>query len=334
MCLLNQSSARVETVMLAEKRHSLRSQPEWIREGIWLGNQWHYRQKHSLRHNSLNLAVLLVILTGVGSLGYLGTLVPPIFYIPLAAVGFGWFYFLLFILVVHEASHNMFLIGKNLKQVQFWNRLCGWLVCLPFGVDYIQHWEIGHQIHHLQPVEPQDPQNCPETVYTGRKLLTYLTKVLLIPGYAILKIDYACPAEQAYDSHSWLRLGSIMTWMCALSLEAFYWHWAVAVAAGLGIQMLVAFNTLKVTMEHGGSVGRQADVWRRSCSSFFPARIVGMPLNISLHFEHHLNYCVPWYDLIRYHHHLQPVIPPEIRAEVYNSNGQVWQQITATPHLE
>jgi fatty acid desaturase len=320
--------------MLAEKRHSLRSQPAWIQAGIRLGNRLHYRHKSSLRHNSLNLAVLLAILTGVGGLGYLGTLVPPMFYIPLAAVGFGWLYFLLFILVVHEASHNMFLIGKDLKPVQYWNRLCGWLVCLPFGVDYIQHWEIGHQIHHLQPVQPHDPQNCPETVYTGSKLLTYLTKVLLIPGYAILKIDYACPAEKEYGNHLWLSLGSIFIWICAVSLETLYLDWAVAVAAGLGIQILVTLNMLKVAMEHGGIVGRRADIWRRSCSSFFPARMVLMPLNISLHFEHHLNYCVPWYNLLHYHQQLQQVMPPDIRTEVYNSNRQVWRQIMATPHIE
>ncbi|WP_181256684.1 fatty acid desaturase [Merismopedia glauca] len=301
----------------------------WIQQGIKLGNSFHYRQKQNLIHNSLNLVVFLIIISFVGLLLWLGTMISPWFYLPLAAVGFGWSYFMLFILVVHEASHNMFIVVKNLQQAKAWNRFFGCMVCIPFGINYIKHWEIGHQIHHIHPVEPQDPQNCPETIYTGKKLFKYLAKVLLIPGYAILRIDYACSAEQEYGSNWWLTISSGFIWILSLSLETIYLNWQVAVAAFLGIQVLVVFNTLKITIEHGGEIGRRDNFCLRSCSSFFLLRRLLMPFNISLHFEHHLNYCVPWYDLMNYHLQLKTIVPVEFQADIFKFNGQVWQQINS-----
>lgn len=315
--------------MLAQKRITLESQPQWIQQGIKLGNTYHYRQKKTVVHNSLNLAMLILILAFVVSLLYLGNVLPFWLYIPLGAVGFGLVYFMLFILVVHEASHNMFILLKNLKQARAWNRCFGWLVCIPFGVEYIKHWEVGHQIHHVYPVEPQDPQNCPETVRTGNKLFQYLAKVLFIPGYAILRIDSSCPAEKEYDSNWWLTIGSVVVWLVSMSLETILLDWQVAIASFLGIQVLVTLNTIKITIEHGGTVGRRNNYWLRSCSSFFPFRRILMPFNISLHFEHHLNYCVPWYDLEEYHRQMKAIVPGELEADIFKFNNEIWQQINS-----
>jgi fatty acid desaturase len=307
----------------------LETPPQWIKEGIKLGNTFHYRQKNSLIHNSLNILVLLLILTAIAGLFYLGTILSPWLYIPLATVGFGWSYFMLFILVVHEASHNMFIALKNLQQAKSWNRFFGWLICIPFGVEYVKHWEIGHQIHHNYPVEPHDPQNCPQTIYTSTKLFEYLAKVLLIPGYAIFRIDYACPAEREYGSNWWLTISSVLIWLSSIALETIYLSWQVAVAAFLGIQILIAFNTLKITMEHGGKIGQRDKFWLRSCSSFFPLRRLLMPFNISLHFEHHLNYCVPWYDLKKYHRQIKDIVPVELQEDIFKYDGKVWEQINS-----
>lgn len=316
--------------MLLEKQTlSQPPQPPWVRQGTQLGNRFHYRQKESIPHNSLNLFLLTALLTVVAGLFYLGLVTTPFLYIPFAAVGFGLVYFMLFILVVHEASHQMFIVLKNLNSARTWNRCFGWITCLPFGVDYLRHWEVGHHIHHCHPVEPQDPQNCPETIYTGNKLLKYLAKVLLIPGYAILRIDYSCPAEKEYRSKGWLSFTSALIWIITMGLETLYLHWQVAAASFWGIQILVMFNTLKITLEHGGAIGRREETWLRSCSSVFPLRQLLMPFNISLHFEHHLNYGVPWYDLMKYHRSLKAIVPPEIHADVFNANLQVWQQIRA-----
>lgn len=315
--------------MLLEKQISLRSQSSWIQPGIKLGNTFHYRQKKIVPHNSLNIVMLTLILMFAIGLLDLGTILAPAIYIPLATVGFGLVYFMLFILVVHEASHNMFIILPDLRQARAWNRFFGWLVCIPFGIEYIKHWEVGHKIHHLHPVEPQDPQNCPETIHTGNKLFEYLAKVLLIPGYAILRVDYSCPAEKEYGSNWWLTFGSVLVWVLSMTLETIYLTPQVAVASFLGIQALVILNTIKITIEHGGEIGQRDNFWLRSCSSFFPLRNIVMPFNISLHFEHHLNYCVPWYDLMSYHRQLKEIVPPELHGNVFKFNGEVWQQINS-----
>lgn len=168
----------------SQKRVSLRAQPQWIREGILLGNTFHFRQQKSTHHNTLNISILISILLGMGGLCYLGMQLPLLLFIPLGVLGFGLVYFMLFILVVHEASHQMFIVLKNLQQARRWNRWLGWMVCIPFGVEYVKHWEIGHSIHHRNPIEPDDPQNCAETVYTGAPLFQQIAKDLLIPGYA------------------------------------------------------------------------------------------------------------------------------------------------------
>ncbi|NKB17204.1 MAG: hypothetical protein HC770_02260 [Pseudanabaena sp. CRU_2_10] len=260
--------------MLLGKRASLRSQPEWIQQGIKLGNAFHYRQKNPVIHNSLNISASISILTFIGGLFWLGTFLPPLLFIPLGAVGFGLSYFMLFSLIVHEASHNMFILLKSSKRAQVWNRFLGWVVCIPFRIEYIKHWEMGHKIHHFHPVEPHDPQNCPGTVYTGSQLFKYLAKVLLIPGYAILRADYSCPAEKEYGNNWWLTFGSVFVWILSISLETIYLSWAVAVAAFWGIQILVIVNTLKITMEHGGEIGRRKNPLLRSCSSFSPETFI------------------------------------------------------------
>ncbi|NET38296.1 MAG: hypothetical protein F6K19_40905, partial [Cyanothece sp. SIO1E1] len=241
----------------SQKRVSIREQPQWLRAGILLGNRFHFRHQHPSHHNRLNLSLLLSILLGAGGLAYLGTQLPPLVFIPLGAFGFGLIYFMLFILVVHEASHQMFIVLKNLQQARRWNRLLGWMVCIPFGVEYVKHWEIGHSIHHLHPTTSADPQNCAETIYTGKPLFQKLAKDLLIPGYALLRIGHRCPAEQEYGSNRQLMMGAIGVWAVWLSLTTLYLSWAVAIASLLGLQILVGLNTLKITMEHGGKLGQQ-----------------------------------------------------------------------------
>jgi fatty acid desaturase len=92
--------------------------------------------------------------------------------------------------------------------------------------------------------------------------------------------------------------------------------WAVAPALLFGLQTLGALNQLKGSMEHGGAIGQEENRNLRSRTSLFPLRWLIMPFNISLHFEHHLNFCVPWYDLVRYHHAILAVMPSEVAAEI------------------
>ncbi|MEM9156278.1 MAG: fatty acid desaturase [Cyanobacteria bacterium P01_F01_bin.33] len=304
----------------------LHSQPPWLKRAIEAGRDLHYARTPRLWHNALNSSLLLALVGGAIALCWLGGQVKSIAFIPLGALGFGLIYFSLFILVVHEASHNMFLNVGTPRRSRLWNRRLGWLVCIPFGVEYVKHWELGHRIHHRAPTEPDDPQNCKETLYTHTALLSRLAKVLLIPGYAILRLGASCPAER-YGRNWSLKLASVIVWSVALAIEAVFLHWTVAVAALLGLHVLVALNTVKITMEHGGAVSRRGQRWMRSCSSFFPLRRVLMPFNISLHFEHHLNAAVPWYNLMTYHQEIAAIVPAEIRPDVFKGDREVWQQM-------
>ncbi|MEN8443942.1 MAG: fatty acid desaturase [Cyanobacteria bacterium J06555_13] len=314
----------------SQSRQSLRSQPTWLRNGILLGNAFHYRKKNHWLHNGLNLSVLAMIVAGVGTLAVIGRMLPPIVFIPLGALVSGYGYFALFILTVHEASHNMFLLLKNRRRSHQWNRLIGWLVCIPLGIDYVQHWEIGHRTHHLNPCTVIDPQNCPSTLYTGPALFKFVGKTLAVPGFIQFSAKgYHCPATTVYPFNSKLLLAQVSVWSIFLALSIASGYWMLPVAAFLGLQVLAAMNLFKIAMEHGGEISQQENAYVRSTTSLFPLRAVLMPLNISLHFEHHLNDSVPWYDLMRYHKALKTLVPDQVRSQVYASNRQVWARISS-----
>ncbi len=307
---------------------SLQLQPNWIKTGILLGNDFHYRKQRPAVHNVINLSVCGLLCLGMVALGRLATWLSPVAFMPLGAVGFGVLYFALFILVVHEASHQMFVCDRNLQQARKWNRACGWLVCVPLGIDYAQHWEIGHRIHHADPCRPADPQNCPSTLYTGWPLFKFLAKTLLIPGFIQFSATgYHCPATAVYPFNGRLLAAQMGVWASFVAGCAYAGSWAVPVAAFLGLQVLAALNLLKIAMEHGGAVSEQANPYLRSTSSFFWARSLLMPFNISLHFEHHLNACVPWYHLMKYHRALKQIVPEAMQADLFNAHAEVWARI-------
>jgi fatty acid desaturase len=311
-----------------KSRPPLRDQPIWVKKGILLGNMLHYRKKDPFKHNSLNLSVLCLILVSFMSLSCLSIIVPTVVYLPIAMLGFGLCHYMLFILVVHEASHNMFIVSKNIRQSLFWNRFFGWAVATFYGVEYGKHWELGHQIHHHNAISEHDPQNCPNTIYSGANLFKYTIVVLLVPGYYQFFRKYdQCEAPKHYGMNPMLLAGQLLLWGLLIAGSMYCFNWTVPVALFLGIQVVSALNQFKIAMEHGGEIGRRESVFLRSCSSFFPFRWLFMPLNISLHFEHHLNYCVPWYELMNYHRELKKVVPAGIQSQVFHYNAEVWQQI-------
>jgi fatty acid desaturase len=128
--------------------------PEWLRAAITLGNQFHYGKQRPLLPNAINLGVMtaLVGLT-VAILGAAAS-VPAALYIPVGGFLLGVAFFALIILVIHEASHGMFLISRDRARARSWNRAFGWAVAVPFAINYARHWEEGHHAHHLRPMEP------------------------------------------------------------------------------------------------------------------------------------------------------------------------------------
>ncbi|MBK9259524.1 MAG: fatty acid desaturase [Polyangiaceae bacterium] len=287
-------------------------QAQWIDQGIRLGNRFHYRKKNPWRHNALNLSIFSAMLAGIGTTIAAGRHVQHWLYVPIAAAVLGIMFFAMIILVVHEASHDMFVISYDRDRARRWNRRFGWLVSIPFGINYRRHWEEGHHTHHIHPLEPDDPQTA--NLWTGRRLVREIVLMLVVPGYVLL-----WNPSRKYKTERWVGPVNVVFWSSLLAALCMHDAWMSAVAIVFGFGVLGALNQIKGSLEHGGPVGFESNRNLRSRTSLFALRHLLMPFNISLHFEHHLNYCVPWYDLGRYHHSLVEATPEPLRAYIYNT---------------
>lgn len=289
----------------------------WFAEAVRVGNRFSFRQKKPWIHNAINLSCLGLILFGAAGLMVLGGVLPWYVYLPFAVPGFGLVCFALIILVVHEACHQMFLIGHPKRLTEAVSNGLAWCVTLPLGIDYRNHWQGGHLTHHLEALEASDPQNCVETISTGRALLKRIL-LALIPGYTQFVYTYLnCPAYESTPSNRWVLMARYGSWLVVMPLLVWSVSWSVPVAIFLGFQVLDILNEFKIAFEHGGRAMVQENQHLRSTTSIFPLRRLMMPFNISLHFEHHVNFNVPWYSLMAYHKALQAVLPEDVKLQVF-----------------
>jgi len=291
----------------------------WIREAILAGQRRHIRTKNPWLHNAINLGALGLLSSLLVVIAWAGTVVSPWLYIPLAAYAFGNTYFATFVLVVHEASHGMFVYSGNKKVRDALNRAFGWSVAVFFATHYPKHWEVGHLEHHVRPLEPTDPQG--HNNLTGRKLLVTVLACVFVPGFLFLDrtvLRKKRSGGKSSGSTSSAIVGFVVVWAVALTTLTLTCGWPAAVAAFLGIHVIVGFNHIKGSLEHGGAIGHEENPYLRSRSTLFFGRFFLMPFNISLHFEHHLNYGVPWYELVRYHRDLRDIVPEHILKDVWN----------------
>ena len=308
-------------------------QPDWIRRAIAVGNQFHYRKRNLVLHNALNLSVLTLLLLVMFGVASASMIVPLILYIPAAAVLFGLLYFALITLVNHEGCHGMFIVMKNRDTAQFWNRVFGWSLSLFFAMHFREDWEKGHHHeHHLRPIENDGV--IYHHLLAGKDLLKRCAKIFFIPGYLFV-FEKQLPQEHKLVRRG--RLGFIkpvtaLLWLILGTVTTLAFGWVVPVAMFLGIHVVSVLQQIKLTLEHGGKIGQDQNRYFRSRTSLFPLRQLVMPLNISMHFEHHLNYCVPWYDLPRYHRALRDVIPEHVQRHVFNRD--VWPQLTGRKDVE
>lgn len=293
-------------------------QPEWLKAGIALGNQFHYKRVNPLVHNFMNLGLLALMLSACLGLVSLSLVLPVWAYIPLAGFGLGVLFFSLVILVIHEASHGMFLVMKDRQKSLFWNRLFGWTISVPFAINYHKHWEEGHQRHHLHPVEPGDPQSA--NLFTGKAFIREVLLMLLVPGYVFI-----WNPNRKYKTHRWLPAANLLFWVITIWATVSVFPWWAALGYLGGFQVVGALNQLKGSLEHGGEIATEENRNLRSRTSLFLLRPLIMPLNISIHFEHHLNYCVPWYKLMDYHRVLRPLVPEVAQPLIFNT--QIWDQV-------
>ena len=299
--------------------------PPWVHAAIRAGRPYAFKDKRPLVHNTLNLSALAFLFGLAGLTGWASTQLSWWAYLPLAALGFGWVFFGLFVLVVHEASHNMFLIFRNRALQRRVNRVAGWMVAGLFSTHYGKHWERGHIEHHIRPMEPSDPQR---SVVTGRALLRKILGYLLVPGY--LFYDRTVGRKQKTGGKSSSSKGVIVLfvvfWATLLTTLGLVVGWPLAAGLYLGIPTVGCFNLVKGSLEHGGAIGREASPFLRSRTSLFLLRPLLMPFNITLHFEHHLNFQVPWYDLPHYQRDLRAIVPEAVQESVFNRH--IFEQLS------
>ncbi|MBX3246820.1 MAG: fatty acid desaturase [Myxococcales bacterium] len=290
----------------------------WIGAAVRAGKRYHYGRKSAWRHNALNLGCLAGLFALVAGLIVAGTRWHPALYLPIAAFAFGWVYFSFFVLVVHEASHDMFVLMKDRHRQRRVNRAFGWVFAALFATHYVKHWEQGHREHHVRPLEPADPQQ--HNLLTGRALLTRALCNLFVPGYLFLErtIFRTRRAGGKSSSTKGVLLTFVAIWATILTITALAFGWAVPTALFLGVHVVTVLNHVKGSLEHGGPIGREADPFLRSRTTLFPLRWLVMPFNITLHFEHHLNFQVPWYDLVRFHRDLEAIVPRDVWVDVIN----------------
>jgi fatty acid desaturase len=265
---------------------------------------------------------LTALLGAIVSIFLAGGIVRSLVYIPVAALALGPLYLALNVLVNHEGAHGMFIVSKKSDSARFWNRFFGWSVSLFFGMHFVRDWEKVHLQHHLHPIEETDLPLY-RGLPLGRDLVKESVKMLLVPGYLVIRERqvqrrYPPGHQDASPTQIFPFVVTGLLWMILLILTWRAVSWAVPVAAFLGVQVASALDQIKLVLEHGGEVGREDNRFLRARTSLFPLRRVLLPLNITLHFEHHLNYCVPWYDLPRYHRALLDVVPQQVQPYVFN----------------
>ena len=302
------------------------TKPSWTKNTIKAGDAFHIRHQSPLRHNLINLMAIGMLWTTIVSVMWLATVVHWGWY-PLLGTLLGAAFFGHFVLIIHEASHNMLFLHANTTARKKLNLWIGRLASIPFFTDYDRHWSEGHVIHHLRPCEADDPQN-PDPLY-GRRLLRKIAQVWLIP----LGFMLANPSAK-YD-RKFQRMG-----MGACCLVPVLWllytiHPPALWVPYIGFTVLSTLNLCKIAQEHGAGLADEPYPILRSRTYFYPMQTFFSPFNIHYHYEHHANFNVPWYLLPAYHQEVKRLIPSHLQD--YYIHSEYWAQLMGTkplPQLE
>ena len=307
-------------------------QPGWINEGIILGNKFSAHKQNPFVHNLINLFFFFLLSGAILALFWVSNFLSPILYLPLAIIGFAFCIHCSNILVAHEAAHHMFLISKNEKINLFWNRFFGWMVNIPLGIDFHEYYEEGHYIHHRKPVTPQDPEVC--NPRTGSNFFNLAAKNLFIPGYPqIIGIlmgkgtDFECPVGSKSKVY-WkgIRRLGFFWGVVLLTILALGWSLLSLLAIFLSFQILAFMRLFMASRQHGGPLKTENNFYLRNQTGLYPFRYFMEPFNINYHFDHHLNFNVPWYLLPKYHRALKEMIPQELQSFLFIK--EPWKQIS------
>ena len=282
---------------------------EWMKQVVRIGKDFHVRQQLPLKHNILNTCCAIFIWSlcvgcfwSVSNLSWTMTIVLGLFT--------GSLFFAHFILIIHEASHNMFWLSSDTKKTKEMNRLIGICASIPFFTEYVLHWEKGHITHHLHPCEENDPQN-PDPLY-GKRLYKTLLILWCVPFYFI-----KTNPSQKYPNKGKRFLSGLLVW--SLFLYPIF-SLKTLVMFVLAWNTVNTLNLLKISQEHGGDLANEELPILRSRTYFYfyPLQFLCSPFFINYHFEHHANFNVPWYLLPKYHKTILPIVPTELRPYYFH----------------
>jgi fatty acid desaturase len=280
-------------------------QPRWALQCARAGKHFHIKKQKPLPHNLLNITAAFVLWSTIVSVLYFVPLLSPWKAVPIGGLLIGCCFFGHFILIIHECSHNMFVLGKKNSQTKKLNHYVGRLASIPFFTAYVNHWEKGHVTHHSRPCEAEDPQN-PDPL-DGKRLIVRLAKLWLIP-FGFMPYN---PSSQYSGKIIRISVGLVF-WFPILYI-LFQYNWTTLPILYVAFAMVSTLNLLKIAQEHGSGLSTEFDPLLRSRTYFYPFQWLFSPFNINYHFEHHANYNVPWYLLPKYHKFIQDIVPNDLK---------------------
>jgi fatty acid desaturase len=282
-----------------------------------------------LIHNLLNLTCLVVSLFLIGSILIFATLHHQNPLILFTSPVLGVLLFSVYVLVLHEAAHDMFWLTQNAELRIRLNRITGKLVSLLLLQDFQNDWRIGHIKHHQYPLEDgKDPQIAAEGI-CGRPLFKKILILLLIPGVAVVmnrkkRLHKRNSVPIVLSLAFWTSVGSVMGYSGGL--------WAVLTLL-YGFNFLMIVNLNRIAQEHGSNLKfeKMPEMRSRTYRAWFA--VVIFPYNVNYHFEHHLSMVVPWYRLPAYACAIRQLLPVPVRNSVQtNGFGQFLDQLAAKRH--
>ena len=292
---------------------------------------------HRLRHAAINLGCLSGVVAAFPLLAAVVRDWPVWIAAPLLGLAYGNLIFSLFTLVVHEASHNQFLVLRSPVWRRRLNDAFGWAVCALFLRDFGRHWRVGHLLHHQRPLEEDDPQNCAKYVLVGKELRAKLLRVWLIPFYEfeayrlwMRDLGDRCPKPEGERSApAWLRAAAFaLGWAAILAWPLSVAPWTTAFTAVIAFKTATTLNFLKSSMEHGGGYREDDDPRLRTRGLRFLGKSLCFPFCITpYHWEHHLVPGIPWYRLPRFRRAIAREIPAEQRAWIYTPDATLVDRV-------
>lgn len=297
---------------------------EWLRRGMQAGSAFHVKKKIPWRHNTINILALCFWWVLFFAFMALAAVLPVWAYLPIAALGFGTLMFGWAILVIHECSHDMFIATRSPKRTRWWNNRIGRLASAFMFTAYVEHWEKGHRIHHLEPCEEADPQD--RHPLTGKALYREYLKLALIPGVFI-----AMNPSAKYPGGLKRTLHGVALWTPLFVYGVKFISPWIPLAFFLSFHVTMALNLTKKAQEHGAGLAHEPDFFLRSRTYFYPLWQLFSPYCINYHFEHHLNFKVPWYSLPAYHEALRELMPRELQP--YFFHNEFMAQLAGTKPL-